>query len=280
MIFKRKNRVYVIVAAVVLLAIFALPPSFSKRGKGVVQGVFAPAERGSSGLLRRLSEAFSALRGTGGTVEKNRELSYELVRLRAEFNQLRNIEQENLRLRRALDFRHQQPFSLIACEVTSRNISGWWSTVRIGKGRTDGIRENQAVISPDGLVGKTITVSAHSSDVLLVSDPSFRVSAKIERANAFGLVRGEGANWRGLPMARIDFVNKDVEIRVGDEVVTSGLSGRRGGFSKGVRIGYVEKVGRDASGLYQYAQIAPSATVGLLDFVFVTSDLEQREEVP
>jgi cell shape-determining protein MreC len=81
-------------------------------------------------------------------------------------------------------------------------------------------------------------------------------------------------------MARIDFINKDVEIKVGDEVVTSGLSGGRGGFPKGVRIGYVEKVGKDASGLYQYAQIVPSATAGLLDFVFVVSGFKRGGQQP
>jgi len=270
----------VVATILVLLAAFAFPPSFLMKGKGVVRDGFAPAERGSAGLVRRFSEAFSALRGTGGTVEKNRELSYQLVRLRSELNQLRNLEEENLRLRRALAFRRQQSTKMIACEVISRNISGWWSVVRIGKGRADGIEENQAVISPDGLVGKTVSVSAHSADVLLVSDPSFRVSAKIERANAFGLLRGEGSNARGLPMARIDFINKDVEIKVGDEVVTSGLSGGRDGFPKGVRIGYVEKVEQDASGLYQYAQVAPSATAGLLDFVFVVSGFKRVEVNP
>ena len=105
---------------------------------------------------------------------------------------------------------------MIPCEVISRNISGWWNSVRIGKGTADGVQENHAVISPDGFVGKTIEVSKHTAEVLLVCDPACRVSAKVGRTNTFGLVRGGGVNLRGHPIARMDFIDKDTEIRAGD----------------------------------------------------------------
>jgi rod shape-determining protein MreC len=239
----------------------------------------APAERGAAGLGQRLSEALSAIRGIGGAVEKNRELTLEVGRLQAELNKLLDVEEENLRLRRAFRFSRLQSLTNIPCEVISRNISGWWNTVRIGKGSADGIRKHHAVISPDGLVGKVIEVSGSSSTVLLVCDPACRVSARVRRANTFGLVRGSGVTLRGHPVARMDFIDKDTEVRVGDEVVTSGLSGESGVSPKGVHIGYITGVYRDESGLYQYAEIAPSATVSLLDYLFVVSE-EVGEAAP
>jgi rod shape-determining protein MreC len=168
---------------------------------------------------------------------------------------------------------------MIPCEVVSRNISGWWETIRIASGAADGIRKNRAVISPDGLVGKTIEVSRHTATVLLVCDPACRVSARISRTDTFGLVRGRGVNLRGHPVARMDFIDKDSEVRIGDEVVTSGLSSEGGVSPMGVHIGYVVKVHRDSSGLFQYADIAPSATVSLLDYLFVVSE-SGEEAVP
>jgi rod shape-determining protein MreC len=163
---------------------------------------------------------------------------------------------------------------MVPCDVLSRNISGWWNTVRIGKGSKEGIAENCAVISPDGLVGKTTEVTPRTAEVLLVSDPACRVSAKIARINVFGLVRGSGSDRKGMPRARMEFINKDAEVRIGDEVVTSGLSSAGGFVPKGVHIGYVEKVYLNDSGLFQYAEIVPRATVGLLDYVFVVSGVE------
>jgi rod shape-determining protein MreC len=256
---------------VLLILAFVLPSAFSLKAKGGIRGGMAPAERGASGLGQRLSEAASAIRGMGGAVEKNRELSHDLVRVQTELNKLRDVEAENLRLSRALDFYQSRAYVMIPCDVVSRNISGWWNTVRIGKGSADGIKSNHAVISPDGFVGKTIETTKHTSEVLLVCDTACRVSAKIKRTGGFGLVRGAGVNLKGHPIARMDFINKDEKVVVGDEVVTSGLSGEGGVAPKGVHIGYVVKVHKDDSGLYQYAEIAPRSTVNLLDYVFVIS---------
>lgn len=279
MIFRNKKLVYAAAAGLLLLVVFALPAALSRQGKGAVRGAMAPAERGAAGVGHTFSEMVSAIRGIGGAVEKNRDLSHELVRVQAELNQLREVEADNARLRRAFEFRKASPFTMIPCDVTSRNISGWWSSVRIGKGKKEGVFKNHAVISPDGLVGKTTEATAHTCEVLLVCDPACRVSAKIHGRDIYGLVRGGGVNLKGQPIARMDFIDKDTLIRVGDEVVTSGLSGEGGVFPKGVHIGYVVKAEMDGSGLYQYAELAPSATVSLLDYVFVVS-ASAKERAP
>ena len=278
MVLRNRKLIYAGAAGLLLVVAFVLPASLSLKGKGAVRGVVAPAERGTSGLGQRLAEAVSAIRGMGGAVEKTRELSHDLVRIQARLSQLADVEEDNRRLRKAFKFHHQTPFSMIPCDVISRNISGWWNTVRIGKGSAAGIRENHAVISPDGFVGKTIEVSKRTAEVLLVCDPACRVSAKVERANIFGLVRGGGVNLKGHPIARMDFIDKDTKVLEGDAVVTSGLSGEGGVSPKGVHIGYIVKVHQDGSGLFQYAEIAPSATVSLLDYVFVVSASDAEVE--
>jgi rod shape-determining protein MreC len=272
MAFRNKKLVYAVAAVALLLLVFVPLPTLTLKSKGAVRSAMAPAERTTSSIWKRLSEASAAIRGMGGLAEKNRELSHDKANLETELNSLRDAEADNVRLRKAFNFHREQPFSMIPCDVVSRNISGWWNTVRIGKGAKDGIVEGHAVISPDGLVGKTTEVSPLTTEVLLLSDPACRVSARIKRVDAFGLVRGMGTNLRGEPKARIEFVNKDLEIRVNDEVVTSGL----GAFPKGVHIGYVNKVYKDDSGLFQYAEIVPRATVGLLDYVFVLSSTRQE----
>lgn len=274
---RNKKIVYAAAIGFVLIVVFVPLPSLTLKGKGAVRGAMAPAERGASSIWQRTTEAAAAIRGIGGAVEENRELRYELTRAQAELDGLRGVEKDNLRLKRTLEFHEASPHEMIPCDVVSRNISGWWNTVRLGKGLRDGIRKNRAVISPDGLVGRTTEVTPFTTEVLLVSDPACRVSAKLARANVFGLVRGTGNNLRGEPQARMEFINKDAEIRIGDEVVTSGLSSGGGRFPRGVHIGYVEKVYKDDSGLFQYAEIIPRATVGLLDYVFVVSKAVEEE---
>ena len=272
MALRNKKRVYA--AAAVLLLVVVLVPlsSLTLMGKGAVRDAMAPAQRGSTGILRRISEAWSAVCGFGGMLEKNRDLSRELVRVNAELSRWRAAEEENVRLRKALGFYEEQSGQIIACDVIGREISGWWNTIRLGKGKQDGVREGQAVISPDGLVGRTTEVTAHTADVLLLSDPTCQVSAKIERMDVFGLVRGAGTTLKGEPKAIIEFINKDKEIRVNDEVVTSGL----GAFPQGLHIGYITHIKRDDSGLFQQAEITPLPTIGLLDYLFVVPSVERE----
>lgn len=273
MVLRNGKYVLAAVAGFLLLVAFGLPSSISRRGKGAVRTVVTPAQRGVSGFGRRLREAAAAIRGIGGMVEQNHELSRELVRVQAELDTLREYETQNERLRAALKFYtvRSQKRSMIPSEVISRDISGWWYSVRINRGKNHGVGRNMAVVSPDGLVGKTHEVSGSHAEVLLVCDPACRVPARIGRVNVFGLVSGRGANLKGQPVARMRFINKDAEIRVGDEVVTSGLSGADGVFPEGVHIGYVESVHKDDMGLYQYADIAPRAVTSLMEYVFVVS---------
>lgn len=269
MAFRNKRIILAGTAVLLLLLVFVPLPSITLKGKGVVRTGMAPAERGASSLWKRLSDAAAAIRGVGGAAEENRQLKLEKEELKAELNSLRDAEADNARLRQAFRFYKDQPDKMIPCDIVSRNISGWWSTVRIGKGSKAGITPDLAVISIDGFVGKTTEVTPFTTEVLLISDPACQVSAKLRRddINVFGRVRGMGTNLMGQPRARIDFINKDVPIRKGDEVVTSGL----GAFPKGVHIGYISDFHQDESGLYQYAEVIPYATAGLLDYVFVIS---------
>jgi rod shape-determining protein MreC len=275
MALRNKKLVYAAAAGLILIVALVPMPSLTLKGKGAIRSAMTPAERGASSFRQRLTDAAAAIRGIGGAAERNQELYNEVMRLQAELNRLADVEQDNVLLRKAFKFYHQEPLSMIPCDVVSRNISGWWSSVRIGKGSGSGIRENQAVINPDGLVGRTAEVSTFTSEVLLVSDPACRVSAKVKRADVFGLVRGDGSTLRGEPKARMEFINKDATLRVNDEVVTSGL----GAFPKGVHIGYISSIKTDDSGLYQYAEIVPRAAVGLLDYVFVVTE-NSREAAP
>lgn len=270
-VLRNKKIIYAAVIGLLLVVVFVPLPSPTLKGKGAVRGAMAPAQRGASSLWRRLSEAAAAVRGIGDAVERTRELELALVRVQTDLDKLRAVEADNARLRRAFNFYHEQPAAMVPVNVIGRDISGWWNSIRIGKGSKDGIRKDYAVISPDGLVGKVAEVNGRTAEVLLLSDPACRISAKIARLDVFGMLRGSGTSLKGHPRARLDFIHKDAEVRIGDEIVTSGLAGDGDLFPQGVHIGYVDKVHQDRSGLYQYAEVVPGATAGLLDYLFVVA---------
>ena len=261
-------------AVVTLLLLFNLPAGCTARFKGIFKDTISPLQSFFVKTSRSLKEGADTVRGFGGLLEENSRLSEEVIYLQARLVELENLEQANRHLQDQLDFYNRQKHTLIPCQVTARTISGWWQSVRLDKGRAQGIDANRAVISPDGLVGRTDEVSTHTAEVLLLSDPACKVSARVSRTGSFGLVTGRGVNSQGYPVARMQFIHKDSPVQAGDAVVTSGLGGV---FPKDILIGYIESVSMEEAGLYQVADIIPKAVAELMDVVFVTAEEENAE---
>jgi rod shape-determining protein MreC len=265
---ERSIVLWVIVGAV-LLAVLNLPNNVSRRTKAALRESIAPLQNAVSGFGRKVRESFRSVRGIGDAISENRKMAAELVRLRNEVRDLQALERENAQLRTQLQFLRGSERRLVPCEVIARDITGWWQTVRLGKGTGDGVGPNMAVVSSDGLAGRTVDVSSRTSDVLLISDPSCKVSAQIARTGAFGVLEGTGPSVSGHAVCRMKFINRNIPVLAGDEVVTSGLGGI---FPRGLLIGYVEKVFTDESGLFQQADVIPKADLGMLTYAFVVAE--------
>lgn len=261
-----KQLMYGLVVAAMVLVLLNLPASVAGAVQSFVRETVAPLQEVVSGAWSSVREGASSVRGYGGLMAENKRLSEKATELEARVRQLQGLEQQNVSLRAQLGFKRSQSMPLIACAIIGRDPDGWWHTLRINKGAADGVATNLAVISVDGLIGRTISVSPHTADVLLLSDPTCQVSARIARTGAFGVLTGRGPNWQGQVVSRLDYINKNVEIVEGDEVVTSGLGGV---FPGGLLVGQVDRVYTDRSGLYQYADIVSKASIGQLEYVFV-----------
>jgi rod shape-determining protein MreC len=226
--------------------------------------------------LRRAAALVWALGNLTDQLAENRRMAEEINRLRIDIERLRRLERQNAELRGMLRFAQRSPHRLIACEVIGRgDVTGWWQTIRLNKGEADGVTTNLAVITADGVVGRTEVTSAHTADVLLIADPKCKISAVLSRTGGFGIVRGGGAALTGAPalemlcspgLCRMDYIAREATLMAGDEVLTSGLGGV---FPKDLLVGRVVRAHRDESGLYQRAEVAPTAELGNLTTVFV-----------
>ena len=267
--------------ALVVLAMMNLPDSASLRVKGAVRDGISPLQAVLRGGVREIREIFRYIRGIGDLALENRALTEEIVYLRGEMRMARELERDNQMMRDLLGFVRRFPNRLISCEVIGRDGTGWWQTARLDKGAAAGVAEGRAVITPEGLVGRTVSVSDRTADVLLLSDPSCKVSVRLARSGVFGVTAGLGAKPGEQPACRMDFISQTADVQEGDEVVTSGLGGL---FPKGLLAGRVRKVELHESGMYQTAWIDSAANLGELEYAFVAAteaDLAAaRPEVP
>jgi len=155
---------------------------------------------------------------------------------------------------------------LIAAEVVTRDSSTWWRTVTINRGKQEGIETDMPVVTDEGLIGKTTTVSDSISVVLLVSDENCKVASSVEGSREQGIVSGERVTAGLNPLLNLNFLSKQADLKPGQKVYTSGVGGV---FPSGLLIGVVKSFRvRELDG---QAQLTPTVDLSHLEDVFVVT---------
>jgi rod shape-determining protein MreC len=136
--------------------------------------------------------------------------------------------------------------------------------IRLDKGKVHGIELKSPVLAHEGVVGQVLSVAPHFSDVLLITDASSAIEAKIVGSNARGLLRGITSSTEYL--MEIRDIDGLIEVLPGNIVVTSGVNSN---FPHGIPIGTVVESFRSRDGLYVSAKIEPFVMIDQLTYVSV-----------
>lgn len=197
---------------------------------------------------------------------ENDRLRDENDRLREDNRLLRVQAGENDRLRDLLELRERLPGETISAEVVTREFSPYFRVmrVRLDRGARDRVRAGMPVVSAQGLVGQIRRTTGHYADVLLTVDQESAIDVVVQRTGARGMLRGTGESNRYL--CRMQYLRREDEVEVGDEIYTSGL-GRR--FPAAILVGRVVRVERREFGLYQEVEVSPSVSFSDLEEVLV-----------
>ena len=111
--------------------------------------------------------------------------------------------------------------------------------VLIDRGTTNGVFRNQAVLDDYGVLGQTMHVGPWSADVLLITDPEHDLPVQIARTGFRTIAVGTGdPNALALP-----YLPANADVRIGDELVTSGLGGV---FPSGYPVARITRIHRSA----------------------------------
>lgn len=129
------------------------------------------------------------------------------------------LESQNRSLRQTIEGETTQVPEAIRAAVIGRSAGDWWQQIIISRGSDDGVSENDIVTGPGGVVGRVMSVSPTSSRVLLVTDHTSRMGARVSRSRATGYVRGDMSQ-----QVIMEFFDKRPDVQVGDVVVTSAYS--------------------------------------------------------
>ncbi|MDU0265808.1 rod shape-determining protein MreC [Mammaliicoccus sciuri] len=211
-----------------------------------------------------VSDFFSGIFTSDEDVDKLKEEVKSTDQIKADKARL---EKENKALKKELDMKDISQFNPISATVIGRSPDQWMNTVIIDKGKKSGMKENMAVITSEGLVGRIKKANQFSSQVELISTSvkTSKLSVDIQQddENIFGMINRYDENKDLLVISDID--NK-YSIKKGSKVVTNGLGDQ---LPKGILVGKVEKVENDEYGLSKVAYIKTSTNIKELNHVYV-----------
>ena len=267
------------IAYTVLLAVTLLLMAFSSNpGVRELQNGIGFAFRPIQGALDQIAGGIASI-GSGD--HRDRPLCGSTTRpfatrTRASPTRTRGseeIKRENDQLTALLQLKSGFDFETTAASVIGREPSEFRRLITLDKGTDDGLAEGDVVIAAGGaLAGRITEIGPGSSTVVLLTDAESTVIGQLASNAATGEVVGQLGGV--LVMNQID---SSAQVGLNDEVLTAGItlaSGIRSPYPKGLLIGQVVDVRRDANDVVQTAFLQPTADLDRLEYVLVILDYE------
>src|SRR5580765_2469556 len=202
-----------------------------------------------------------------GVRQENRDLKFEIERLRLEQVRLSDDAQQARRLQALLSFKETYIAKTVAAQVIGSSGSEQSRSIYIDKGTSAGVDKDMAVITADALVGKVLRAFGSTSQVLLINDQSSGVGVILDKTRLQGVIKGTAAG-----EVILEKVMTDEQVTPGERIVTSGGDQI---FPKGITVGTVMKVSPGAD-LFLNIRVKPSANLSRLEEVLVITRKEER----
>ena len=268
-----------VLAVFVVLSIAILTAYFGESGGGFfhtlqrgAQEAVAPVETGASRALKPARDFVGWIGDTVDAKDQNADLKKEVQGLRGRLAKA-EVDLRDANQLKALASLHQENYfpqstAPVTARVIARSSTVWYSTLKIDKGSSDGLRDNQPVIAAGGLIGKLTSVTGGTSEVRLITDGESGVSAQVFPAGVTGVVRPEVGDPEDLLLEHVESGRRVTENTL---VVTSGFKSSRTEslFPRGIPIGRVTKVDLDELETYQRVHVKPFADMRRIDLVQV-----------
>ena len=154
-------------------------------------------------------------------LDKNREFEARHLENRVQLQKLSIIEKENARLRRLLSAPPKTTEQFLIAEIIHIDSDPHRQIITLNKGSQNDVYIGQPILDVNGIMGQVIHVSPLTSSAMLITDVSHAIPVQIDRtglrANAVGTGKIDQLNLRYLP--------QNVDLNVGDTLITSGLGG-------------------------------------------------------
>lgn len=237
--------------------------------------VTGPIEEGLRGATRPVADFVNNIADINRLKDENQSLREENERLQGQVAGLQDAEAARQQLELLNNIREAKPDdAFLAANVIAREPSNSQDMIAIDLGKSDGLEEGMIVITRQGSFVGTVTRALDDvAWVTMITDPTAGVSAVIQSSRAQGVVVGSPDG-----TLTMEFVEDTADVKAGDLVLTSGISGLA---PPGEVIGRVVDVQNPAQDLFQSVHVEPLADLSHIEHVLVlTSFLPSNPGAP
>jgi rod shape-determining protein MreC len=269
----------IVVVALVVLSLALITVSFRESSHGplhsvqnVGAAVLRPFEIATDRVARPFRDAYNWFGGLVTARSENQKLKAQLQEYRQKYVAAQAAQNENRVLQQLLRYERGASFptdyTAVNASVIARAPGVFRQRITISAGSNRGIKQDDPVVTADGLVGKVTSVTPDVSGVTLLTDATSAVAAIDLTTGASGLVQHGAGGGKQLIFGRVP---KEQVVQVGDIVITAGtqLGALPDIYPKGIEIGKVSSVNQNSVDSFKQILIQPFAGFSSLDSVAV-----------
>ncbi len=239
--------------------------------RAVLSYLFMPQLRLSHQAKEYIKDVSEGTENLLNVALENFELKEKLKNMQVEALEIPILQEENARLRQALNLKQSVKMDGIWAKVAYKEPSKMSSLI-IDKGEADGIKLRLPAIAltEDGipaLAGMVVEVSQKNAKILLVPDEDFNAYVYLDNTKTEALLKGQGL--RGV---MLKYLPLEEELKIDTPVFTSSSSAL---FPEHLLVGYLLSDGTEnltSESTYKEPALKPALNFDRVKEIFILSE--------
>lgn len=264
----KKSGIVGSIITIIILLVLVFTTNMDVNNFSGIENIFnkivMPLQNGLVYLKNKLAKNNSFFENIDKLKEENQKLKEENENLQSKLEEMQILKSENTVLREFANLSEQYTqYETVPAYIISKNISNLSDVFIINVGKSNGVYANMAVMGKDGLVGHVISATETTAKVEPIIDAASSVSGILMFSRKNVIVKGQINLNNEL---RVDIVQTDTELIIGDTIETSGLGGI---YPKGIKIGTIKEIIETKNVTEKYAILETTVDFENLEYVLV-----------
>ena len=268
-----KNKFFIIILSIAVFSVI-LTATLGAMGvsdplKNAVNAFSSPFRM----IGMKIGEAFEGYKSYFSSVERlkseNTVLLDKIDELEDNLSDANALRDENERLREYLEIKKSYPqLKMVDALIIGKEGENHTTFFTLNRGSIDGVTVGMSVIIKDRPIGAVCEVGDVWCRVRLLSEASSSVGAYVPRSGEIGLIEGD-ISLKGSGKCFMNYLDADADVKVGDDVLTSGLGSV---YPRDLMIGKIVEIKIDSYQRTKIAVIEWSVDVNSLKYVMIVTD--------